>query len=110
MGYEVKSGTIYSVGATKQVSERFSKRELVVEISDNPKYPQLVQFEATGDRCDLLDKVKRGDEVELDFNLKGREWKSPSGEIKFFNTLEVWRVKVTKAAPEPIDGGDDLPF
>lgn len=110
MGYEVKSGIVHFIGATKQVSERFSKRELVIEIADNPKYPQFVQFEATGDRCERLDGVKRGDEVELEFNLRGREWKSPSGEVKFFNTLDVWKVKVIKAAPAPIDGGEALPF
>ena len=43
-------GTIHSIGETVRVSDRFTKREFVLTIADNPKYPQLVQFQLTGDR------------------------------------------------------------
>jgi hypothetical protein len=33
-----------------------------------------------------------GDEVEVSFNLNGREWVNPKGESKFFNTLDVWKI------------------
>ena len=49
MGIEV-SGKLHTIYETKQVSERFSKREFVLEMADNPKYPQLVLFQLTGDR------------------------------------------------------------
>lgn len=91
MGYEAK-GKIHSVSPTVQVSERFSKREFVVEIADNPKYPQFVQFQATGDRCVQLDGLLPGDEVQIEFSLRGREWRSPKGETKYFNSLDVWSV------------------
>ena len=41
MGIET-TGKLHIIFDTKQVSERFTKREFVVEIADNPKYPQLV--------------------------------------------------------------------
>ncbi len=97
MGIET-IGRLHIITETKKVSERFSKREFVVEIADNPKYPQLVQFQLTGDRCEQLDRFSVGDEVRLDFSLRGREWKSPSGEVKYFNSLDVWKV-------EPARGG-----
>lgn len=100
MGMEV-TGKIYSVFDTKEVSDRFRKREFVVELADNPKYPQLVMFQLTGDRCESLSNIGAGDEVRVEFSLRGREWKSPSGEIKYFNTLDAWKVERTAAIVKP---------
>lgn len=97
MGIEA-TGKVYQVFETKQISDKFRKREFVLELADNPKYPQLVLFQATGDRCESLDAVKVGDVVKVEFSLRGREWRSPSGETKFFNTLDVWKVELTKPA------------
>lgn len=113
------TGTIYAIFDTKQVSERFTKREFVLEIADG-KYPQTVLFQLTGDRCSHLDGVNIGDEVRVEFNLRGREWTSPKGEVKYFNTLDVWRIEAAKkqpakpkaAPPPPSAPGpeDDIPF
>lgn len=92
MSMEV-TGKLYAVSETKQVSDRFSKREFVVELADNPKYPQLVAFEFTNDRCADLDGYNIGDTVRVEFNLRGREWRSPSGEVKYFNTLNAWKLE-----------------
>ena len=96
MGIET-TGKLHIINETKQVSERFSKREFVVELADNPKYPQLVQFQLTGDRCTQLDEFKVGDEVRIEFSLRGREWRSPSGEVKYFNSLDVWKIEPARA-------------
>ena len=92
MGMETV-GKLHTIFDTKQVSERFSKREFVVELTDNPKYPQTVLFQLTGDRCAMLDDFKVGDAVMVEFSLRGREWRSPSGETKYFNSLDVWKVE-----------------
>ncbi|HEX4451901.1 MAG TPA: DUF3127 domain-containing protein [Kofleriaceae bacterium] len=97
MGIEV-SGKLHTINETKQVSERFSKREFVVELADNPKYPQLVLFQLTGDRCTQLDEFKQGDEVRIEFSLRGREWRSPQGELKYFNSLDVWKLEPARAS------------
>jgi len=91
MAMEV-TGKLRAIFDTKQVSERFTKRELVVELADG-KYPQTVLFQLTGDRCAILDQFQVGDEVRVEFNLRGREWKSPQGEVKYFNSLDVWRIE-----------------
>jgi hypothetical protein len=96
MGIEV-SGKLHMIYETKQVSERFSKREFVLEMADNPKYPQLVLFQLTGDRCALLDEHKVGDEIRVEFSLRGREWRSPQGELKYFNSLDVWKLEVARS-------------
>src|SRR5688572_18626179 len=96
MGMEA-SGRLHTIFDTKQVSERFSKREFVVEMSDNPKYPQVVLFQLTGDRCSQLDGMNVGDHITIEFSLRGREWRSPAGEVKYFNSLDVWKVFPARA-------------
>jgi hypothetical protein len=97
MGIEA-TGKLHTIFETKQVSERFSKREFVVELADNPKYPQTVLFQLTGDRCTQLDGMNVGDQVRIEFSLRGREWRSPSGEVKYFNSLDVWKIEPARAA------------
>ena len=96
MGIEA-TGKLHTIFETKQVSERFSKREFVVELADNPKYPQTVLFQLTGDRCSQLDGMNVGDQVRIEFSLRGREWRSPSGEVKYFNSLDVWKIEAARA-------------
>ncbi len=96
MGMEA-TGKLHTIYETKQVSERFSKREFVVELADNPKYPQTVLFQLTGDRCSQLDEMRVGDEVRIEFSLRGREWRSPKGEVKYFNSLDVWKIEPARA-------------
>lgn len=103
------SGKLHVLYETKQISERFSKREFVVELADNPRYPQLVMFQLTGDRCSMLDGFNVGEEVDLDFSLRGREWRSPKGETKYFNSLDVWTIERVGAGAGagPSGGGPD---
>jgi hypothetical protein len=84
-------GKVKVVGTTLQISEKFSKREFVV-VDDTNMYPQDIQFQLTQDKCNLIDSLVIGDEVEVSFNLNGREWVNPKGESKFFNTLDVWKI------------------
>lgn len=86
------SGTIKVINSTVQVSEKFSKREFVVTDSSS-MYPQDIMFQSTQDKCTMLDGFQQGEQVEVSFNLRGREWTSPQGEVKYFNTLEAWRIE-----------------
>jgi len=104
MGIET-TGRLHAIFDTKQVSERFTKREFVVEIADNPKYPQTVLFQLTGDRCSQLDGMNVGDQVTVEFSLRGREWRSPQGEVKYFNSLDVWKIEPARAGRSMGTGG-----
>jgi hypothetical protein len=98
-------GTVKVLNSTVQVSEKFSKREFVVTESTG-MYPQDILFQSTQDKCAMLDAVQVGDQVEVSFNLRGREWTSPQGEVKYFNTLEAWRIeKVGAAVPQGMPQG-----
>jgi hypothetical protein len=93
------TGTIKVMNPTVQVSEKFSKREFVLT-ENTSQYPQDVLFQAVQDRCALLDTINIGEQVEVSFNLRGREWTSPQGEVKYFNSLDAWRIeKVGQGMP-----------
>ncbi len=86
-------GRIHTAFAEAQVTQRFKKREFVLELDAASRYPQLVLFQLTGDRCAALDDFGPGDSVSVEFSLRGREWKSPKGETRYFNSLEVWSIE-----------------
>ena len=86
------TGILKVKNEAQQVSEKFKKREFV--LTDNSsQYPQHVSFQLTQDKCNLIDNYNVGAEIKVHFNLRGREWTSPQGEIKYFNTLEAWRIE-----------------
>jgi hypothetical protein len=120
------SGILKVKSDTQQVSEKFKKREFVVTDASG-MYPQDILFQLTQERTEQLDPVGVNDTINVSFNLRGREWTSPTGEVKYFNSLDVWKIeKMTGgAAPTPSDmapasaqsaetlveeGDDDLPF
>ena len=90
------SGTVKVVNPTVQVSEKFSKREFVVSDTSG-MYPQDILFQLTQDKCTLLDGVNVNDSIEVSFNLRGREWTNPQGEVKYFNSLDAWRIDKVNA-------------
>ncbi len=77
---------------TQKVSEKFQKRDFVLATDLSTPYPQYVSFQITQDKCSLLDQFNEGDEIKVQFNLRGREWNGPQG-IRYFNTLEAWRLE-----------------
>lgn len=108
-------GVIKVIKPTQQVSEKFSKRELVVTDLSEAQYPQDILFELKQDKTSLLDNFMQGQEIEVSFNLKGREWTSPQGDVKYFNTLDAFKIDAIGAAPVAINiasnnDDEDLPF
>ena len=93
------TGILKLVGATTRVSDKFQKREFVLTTEANTPYPQHVQFQVTQDKCSVLDSYNVGEEVKIQFNLRGREWNGPEG-VKYFNTLEAWRIERAGAASQ----------
>jgi hypothetical protein len=106
------SGKVKLVNATQVVSDKFSKRTLVVVTSD--QYPQEIEIQFTQDKCSLLDGIRPGQDVTIGVNLRGRMWTNPQGEEKYFNTIEGWKIDALGQAPltqtPPIELENDLPF
>jgi len=83
-------GKVIRIFAKQQVSEKFAKREFVIATED--KYPQQIIMQATQERCELLDNIAVGEEVQVFFNIRGRSWTNPQGEEKFFVSLDAWKI------------------
>lgn len=86
---EIK-GTIKKIGSIVNVSDKFKKREVIITTDD--QYPQDIAIQFNQDNVFLIEEYKVGEQVVVGYNLKGREWTNPQGEVKYFNTIEGWRI------------------
>lgn len=86
------SGKVKLISETKEYgSNGFRKREIVLTTQE--QYPQNILVEFIQDRTNLLDPFNIGDFVKIDINLRGREWTNDKGEIKYFNSIQGWRIE-----------------
>jgi hypothetical protein len=96
-------GRVISIGQTEQKSEKFSVRKFVID-DQAPEYANLHEFQLANAKTELADKFSIGNQVRVHFNLKGRGWTSPSGEVKYFSSLDAWRIESIDAPqqqPQP---------
>lgn len=122
MNFEI-SGKVILKEDTQQISDRFKKREFVIEVENerNSDWNDFIKFQLTQDRCDLLETVSIDENIKVSFNIKGRKWEK-DGKVNYFSNLEAWRIEKMQAAaaaemPEfnaadmpPAPKEDDLPF
>lgn len=118
------TGTIKLIKPTESIGDRgFKKREFVVHTEE--QYPQDILIELVQDKCELLNNYAEGQKVTVSINLRGREWTNAKGEVKYFNTIQGWRIEnvsdneTTQTTSEPQSNSaqdfteedhDELPF
>tara|TARA_R100000353_G_C6456803_1_gene182775 strand:+ start:358 stop:708 length:351 start_codon:yes stop_codon:yes gene_type:complete len=113
------TGIIKLINDTKEYGEKgFRKREMVIRT--NEQYPQDILLEFIQDKTSLLDKHQVGDKVKININLRGKEWTNDKGEVKYFNSIQGWRIEELEESdddvvstgnpPPPVNQPDDLPF
>lgn len=116
------TGTLVEKFATQEVTASFKKREFVVEQKENSggrEFIELLKFQLTQDRCDLIESYQINSQVKISFNIKGRKWEK-DGRISYFINLEAWRIENVNsdqnAPPPPTmdeippEMENDLPF
>jgi len=122
MSFEV-NGRLAEKFETQKVSDRFQKREFVLEIKSASatgyEFVDFIKFQSTQDKCVLLDQVNVDNMVKVSFNLRGRKWEK-DGQVSYFTNLEAWRVeKLSNESGEPgidisiensSDSNKDVPF
>lgn len=85
-------GTIVAVMEKQDITDKFSKREFVLEtMSDDGKYTNQVLFQTVGKNMVQLDKVRLGDKVEVAFNVRGRAVER-GGKTSYYNALDAWKI------------------
>lgn len=93
--------TIESIKPTETFASGFSKREFIGIDNASPEYPTPIKFEVVKDKCSELDSFSIGQEVNVEFNIRGNRWVNPKGEEVIFNSFSVWKILSTEQAPNP---------
>ena len=120
MSFEI-NGRLAEKYETQKVSDRFQKREFVLETKSSSntgfEFVDFIKFQSTQDKCSLLDQFNIDDMVKVSFNLRGRKWEK-DGQVSYFTNLEAWRIeKISSESGESVDEDpqaqnqpDDVPF
>jgi hypothetical protein len=85
------TGKLKWIGTTQSFASGFTKREFVVTTAHD-KYPQDIKFEVVKDKCSALDPFELGQEVQVNFDIRGNEYNG-----KYFVNLACWKI-------QPADG------
>jgi hypothetical protein len=85
-------GTVYKVSQEEIKSEKFKKRDVILEVIEGT-YKQYLTVQFSNAKCDLLNNVRQGDMISISINLKGRLWTGADGIEKCFNTFEGWQIE-----------------
>lgn len=81
------TGKIKVIFDTQSFPSGFSKREFVLTTGDE-NYPQDIKFEIIKDKCSWLDKFEAGQDVTVNFDIRGNEYKG-----KYYVNLNCWKIQ-----------------
>ena len=92
------TGSIHMKGDTQQVSDKFRKREFILELVEEINgniYTNYAKMQLVQAKCDILDRFSVGDKVKVSFNLKGNRVER-SDKVNYITNLDVWRIEVVQ--------------
>ncbi len=115
MSFEI-TGTLVEKYDVSEISSKFKKREFVIEKKENAnnfEFTDYIKFQLTQDKCSLLDAFNPGEEIKVNFNLRGRKWEK-DGKVSYFTNLEAWKIEHLTASRDNPDmaniPGEDIPL
>ena len=86
-------GTVEKLSPVQHIGEKNYPKQMIW-IQTGGKYPQTVELEAFGERANDTSILSIGDQVKIDFDLKGRKWTGKDGIEKCFTTLSLLKIEV----------------
>jgi hypothetical protein len=98
MAFEI-TGKIIDISPVNQVSDKFKKREFVIEKKETggaAVFVNYIKFQLIQDKCDLINESYLNEEVKIWFNLKGNKWER-DGKINYFTNLDAWKIEKTSS-------------
>jgi hypothetical protein len=109
MSFELTGKLIVKEDIVK-ISDKFQKREFVIDVPNerNPEWNDLIKFQTTQDKVDLIDPFKQGDEIKVSFNIRGKKWER-DGRVNYFTNLDAWRIENVGTANDSVPGGAPMP-
>jgi hypothetical protein len=81
------SGKVLEVGGAERISDKFSKRVLIMEVFDNKGYSNEIPFEFVNQSMDQIKDVKAGEWVTINHQYKSRKT-NKDGVTRRFITME----------------------
>jgi len=126
MAFEI-TGRIIDILPVNQVSDKFRKREFVIERKETggpAVFIDYIKFQLVQDKCDLINESFLNEEVKVSFNIKGNRWER-EGKVNYFTNLDAWKIekassqnkdqdinsrKTLEDIPPENDEMSDLPF
>jgi hypothetical protein len=94
MAFEI-TGKIIDILPVNQVSDKFRKREFVIEKKESggtAVFVDYIKFQLVQDKCDLINESFLNEEVKIWFNLKGNKWER-DGRLNYFTNLDAWKIE-----------------
>lgn len=85
------TGRIKFIGQTETIGDKGFKKRTIALVT-NEQYPQTLGIDFIQNNVALPDQLQLNQEATISVNLQGREWTSPQGEVKYFNSLVGWRI------------------
>jgi hypothetical protein len=82
------SGKVLYVGMPIFFTDNMSKRLLVMEVWVNSKYKQEVPFDFVNENMDMVNNIREGDWVTVDFILRGRKKIRGDGKAQWWSNNE----------------------
>ena len=100
MAFEI-SGKVIDISPVNQVSDKFKKREFVIEKKETggaAVFIDYIKFQLVQDKCDLINESFLNEEIKIWFNLKGNKWER-DGKINYFTNLDAWKIEKLSSVP-----------
>lgn len=94
MSFEV-TGKLIAKYDEQVVSDRFKKREFVLELSEEINgnvYTNYAKMQLVQNKCEAIEPFKEGDMLKVSFNIKGTKYEK-DGKLSYFTNLDAWRVE-----------------
>ena len=115
MSYEIV-GKLVAVFDIVQRTKTFKTREFVIEKSEDiggRVITNYVKFQCVQDKTAMPDRFTLGDEVKVQFNIKGTKWVK-DGRENYITNLDAWRMETMKMgqtgnAADPVNYNDMPP-
>ncbi len=94
-------GRLHEVHPTQQIKDNFSKREFIIEISEETAsgmvYSNYASFQLVNNSCSVIDQFQPGEQIKVSFNIRGNRWEK-DGVVRYITNLNAWRVERANVA------------
>src|SRR3954447_9340887 len=109
MSFEI-TGRLVAKYDVVQRTETFKTREFVIEKTEEfngRSISNYIKFQCVQDKTSMPDRFNIGDEVKVQFNIKGTRWER-DGRTNYITNLDAWRMESVKLGQDNYNNGNTV--